>query len=475
MAYGQPPREDGEGQDMEKPFREGDMVTMTLDNLAHGGEAVGRPENFTVFVAGGIPGEEVKVRITEVKKNFGRGKLLEVLKPSPFRIAPPCDVYAGCGGCQLQHVEYQEQLRLKRQIVVDALERIGGLKGVTVHPTLAGHDEGYRNKAQFPLGISASRHGKPQVITGFYAPGTHRIVPNDHCQIQHPLINRVVRETLKVLNEEHVSIYDERSHQGLLRHLLVRVGVMTGQAMLVFVTNGRDLKGAEKMAHRIMAEVPEVVSVLQNINTQRTNVILGPTTRVIAGEEKITDYIGDLRFEISAQSFFQVNTLQSKVLYDQVARYAGLSGQETVLDAYCGIGTISLYLARRAGVVHGIEAVPQAIEDAERNAGLNGIANAFFHTGLVEDVLPRLTKDKLRFDVVVVDPPRKGCEKEVLQVFGETKPERIVYVSCNPTTLARDLAILAEYGYEVAGVQPVDIFSGTYHVETVVLMSRVEK
>lgn len=460
---------------MEKPFREGDLVTMTLDNLAHGGEAVGRPNHFAVFVAGGIPGEEVKVRITEVKKNFGRGKLLEVLKPSPFRITAPCDVYAGCGGCQLQHVTYQEQLNLKRQIVVDAIERIGGLKGVTVHPTLAGDHEGYRNKAQFPLGLSRSQQGKPKIITGFYAPGTHRIVPNDHCRIQHPLINRVVQEALRVLNEEHVSIYDERVHKGLLRHLLVRVGVSTNQAMLVFVTNGKDFKGAEKIAHRIMAEVPELVSVLQNINTQRTNVILGPATQVIAGEEKIIDYIGDLQFEISAQSFFQVNTTQSKVLYDQVVKFAGLRGEEVVLDAYCGIGTISLYLVKNARVVHGIEVVPQAIEDAERNAGLNGIGNAFFYTGLVEEVLPRLTKDGLHFDVVVVDPPRKGCEKEVLQVFGETKPERIVYVSCNPTTMARDLAVLVEYGYEVVEVQPVDMFPGTYHVESVVLMSRMDK
>jgi 23S rRNA (uracil1939-C5)-methyltransferase len=346
------------------------------------------------------------------------------------------------------------------------------LKGVTVHPTLAGDDHSYRNKAQFPLGMSRPKQGKPRIITGFYAPGTHTIVPNEHCRIQHPLINRVVEETLKVLNEEHVSIYDERTHQGLVRHLVVRVGVVTKQAMLVLVTNGKDFRGVEKIAHRIMAEVPELTSVLQNVNTQRTNVILGSTTQVIAGDEKIIDSIGDLQFEISAQSFFQVNTLQSKVLYDQVVRYAGLTGEEVVLDAYCGIGTISLYMARKAGVVHGIEVVSQAIADAERNAGLNGIENVFFHTGLVEEVLPRLAKDALRFDVVVVDPPRKGCEKEVLQVFGETKPERIVYVSCNPTTLARDLAILVEYGYEVVEVQPVDMFPGTYHVETVVLLKR---
>lgn len=453
---------------VEKPVKQGDIITMQLDNLAHGGEAVGRPNNFAIFVAGGIPGEEVRVRITEVKKNFGRGKLLEVLTSSPYRATAPCDVYEGCGGCQLQHVEYAEQLKLKRQIVVDAIERIGGLKGVTVHPTISGAEDGYRNKAQFPLGYK----GKLGIHTGFYAAGSHRIIPNDHCRIQHPLINRIVEATLQVLNAEHVSIYNEELHKGLLRHLLVRIGTVTEEGMLVFVTNGKDFAGMEKIAHRIMAEVPDLKSVLQNINTQRTNVVLGPVTRLVAGAEKIFDYIGDLKFEISAESFFQVNTLQSKVLYDQVLRFARLTDTETVLDAYCGIGTIALYMARHAGVVHGIEMVAQAIEDAERNAQLNDIQNAFFHTGLVEEMLPRLMQDKLAFDTVVLDPPRKGCEKEVLDALGEAKPCRIIYVSCNPTTLARDLAILVGYGYTVHEVQPVDMFPHTYHVECVV---RIEK
>ncbi|MCK4260300.1 MAG: 23S rRNA (uracil(1939)-C(5))-methyltransferase RlmD [Halanaerobiales bacterium] len=459
----------------EKPIKKGEIVTLTFDNLAHGGEVVGRFNNFAIFVVGGIPGEEAKVRITLVKKTFGRGEIVEILKPSPYRINAICEVYSGCGGCQLQHVEYDEQLKLKRQIVVDALERIGGLKDVKVLPTLGSEEIHYRNKAQFPLDISNDKFGKKEIITGFYAPKTHEIIPNQSCDIQHLLIDKVVRKTLQILNEENVSIYNERSHKGQLRHLLVRVGVCTNQAMLVFVTNGVQFKSANKIANKVMAEIPEVVSVMQNINTQRTNVILGKETRLIAGKENIIENIGELKFEISAQSFFQVNTLQTRVLYDQVVKYAELSGSEVVLDAYCGIGTISLYVAQNAGVVHAIEVVPQAIEDAERNALLNGVNNTFFYTGLVEEVLPRLAEDGVRCDIVIVDPPRKGCEKEVLAVFGETQPERIVYVSCNPTTLARDLAILIDYGYEVVEVQPVDMFANTYHVECVVKLVRNSK
>ncbi len=458
----------------EKPIKKGEIVTLTLDNLAHGGEVVGRYNNFAIFIPQGIPGEEARIRITEVKKNFGRGEILEIIKPSPYRINPPCDVYNGCGGCHLQHVEYEEQLKLKRQIVVDSLERIGKLKDVQVLPTLPGDQKFYRNKAQFPLGIKKRKDGKNEIITGFYASKTHEIIPNQACDIQHPIINRILSKTLEILNEENVSVYDEKIHKGLLRHVLIRVGVCTDQAMLVFVTNGVQFKSKDKIALKIMAEIPEVVGVMQNINTQRGNVILGRETHMIAGEDKIIDCIGDLQFEISAQSFFQVNTLQTKVLYDQVVKYAQLDDSQVVLDAYCGIGTISLYLARQAGAVHGIEVIPQAIEDAERNALLNGIENTFFYTGLVEEVLPRLAKE-VKFDTVVVDPPRKGCEKEVLAVFGETQPKQIVYVSCNPTTLARDLAILVEYGYEVMEVQPVDMFPDTYHVECVVLMSCKEK
>lgn len=458
----------------ERPVQKGEIITIELDSLAHGGECVGRVDNFAIFVGGGIPGEKVKVEVTQVKKNFGRGKLIDILEPSPHRMTAPCDVYTGCGGCQLQHIQYDEQLKLKRQIVVDAIERIGKLEGVTVHPTVPSDQNFYRNKAQFPLGVRKGHNGKEEIVTGFYASGTHEIVANTQCDIQHHLINRIVRKTLAILNDKQVSIYNEKAHKGILRHLLVRVGVCTNQAMLVFVTNGKQFPDGEKIAQQVMVEVPELKSVLQNVNTRRTNVILGRETRVLAGDEQIIDFIGELKFEISAQSFFQVNTLQSKVLYDQVVKYAQLSGSEVVLDAYCGIGTISLYLAQQAGVVHGIEVVSQAIEDAERNSAVNGLENTYFYTGLVEEVLPRLTADGVRFDTVVVDPPRKGCEREVLEVFGQTQPDRIVYVSCNPTTLARDLAVLVEYGYQVEEVQPVDMFPHTYHVESIVLLKRKE-
>ena len=460
---------------IDKPIKQGEIITVKLDNLAYGGETVGRVDNFAVFIPGGIPGEEVRVRITQVKKNYARGKLIEVIKPSSFRINAECDAYAKCGGCQLQHIDYPEQLRLKRQIVVDAIERIAGLKDIVVEPTLTGNRTNYRNKAQFPLGLRKNKSSMHKIITGFYATGTHDIIANESCQIQHPLINRIVKRTLQVLNQEKVSIYNEKLHKGLLRHLLVRVGICTNQAMLVFVTNGRNFPKAKKIAKQIMRDVPELISVQQNINTQKTNVILGRTTELVLGEKNIIDYIGEMKFAISAESFFQVNTLQAKVLYDQVVKYAGLTGSEVVLDAYCGIGTIANYLAKHAQVVHGIEVNQQAIRDAEKNAVLNGLDNLFFYTGLVEQVLPRLTKDDLQFDLVVVDPPRKGLHTDVLKVFCDAKPAKIIYVSCNPTTLARDLKVLVEHGYEVNKVQPVDMFPDSYHVETVVLMSRMEK
>lgn len=453
-----------------KPVNKGEIITMKLDNLAYGGDMVGRVDNFAIFVSGGLPGEIVKVKITQVKKNYGRGKLVDIVEPSQYRITAPCDVYTGCGGCQLQHADYQQQLKFKRQIVEDAMERIGGLEDVTVHPPLASDQQFYRNKAQFPLGVQINDKGEEEIVTGFYAPGSHDIIPNDNCQIQHPLINRIVRETLKILNQEGISVYNEELHKGLLRHLVVRVGVCTNQGMLVFVTNGDKFSEGEKIANMLLDRIPELNSVLQNINTQKTNRVMGNRTRLIAGSEKIIDYIGKLKFEISARSFFQVNTLQSKVLYDKVLDYAQLSGEELVLDAYCGIGTISLYLAQQAGVVHGIEVVQEAIKDAEMNSSLNGLENTFFYTGLVEKILPRLVDDGLEFDVVVVDPPRKGCHEDVLKAFGETGPDRIVYVSCNPTTLARDIKELVEYGYRVEEIQPVDMFPHTFHIENVALL-----
>lgn len=460
---------------MEKPIKVGEIIEVELDNLAYGGETVGRFNNFAIFVPGGIPGEKVQIRVEVVKKRYAKGKLLKIIDYSPYRVTANCAVDTECGGCQLEHIDYEEQLRLKQQLVTDAFQRIAGIKNAKILPTIASKRLLYRNKAQFPLGIKKNSQGQEEIITGFYAPGTHQIVPNQDCQIQHPLINRILKKTLRILNDKRVSTYDEVKHRGLLRHLLIRVGVCTNQAMLVFITNGKDFPEGQKVAQKVMEEIPELISVMQNINTQRTNVVLGKESRLILGEAKIIDYIGDLQFSISAQSFFQVNTLQTKVLYDQVLNYAQLSGQEIVLDAYCGIGTISLYLAKEAFAIHGIELNDQAIKDAKQNAALNELKNTFFYTGLVEKCLPLLCQDGVRFDVVVVDPPRKGCHADVLKAFGHTRPKRIVYVSCNPTTLARDVAILLEYGYELVEVQPVDMFPGTYHIETVSKLVRNDK
>ncbi|MCL5045533.1 MAG: 23S rRNA (uracil(1939)-C(5))-methyltransferase RlmD [Actinobacteria bacterium] len=401
-------------------------------------------------------------------------------------------MYEPCGGCQLQHVDYARQLELKAQLVRDALDRIGKLSELKVHPTLgAAHPWYYRNKAQFPVGMAFGGHGnaaagtneaQPRVVAGCYARGTHRIIDTDECYIQHPTNNAILTQARRLIEKYGLAVYDETTGRGLVRHVLARVGTKTAEAMAVIVTNGRSIPRGSEFARELMASVPGLVSVVQNVNTRRTNVILGEETRLLAGRETIEDRIGDLRFKISARSFFQVNPEQTETLYGKALEYAGLTGAETVIDAYCGIGTITLSMARRAEVlarrgghpaerVYGIEEVPEAIEDARENAELNGITNVEFLAGRVEEVAPELYARGVRAEVVVVDPPRKGCEPGVLEAFVSMAPSRIVYVSCNPATLARDLAYLDERGYRTEEVQPVDMFPHTAHVECVALIS----
>jgi 23S rRNA (uracil1939-C5)-methyltransferase len=450
------------------PLRPGQVITVPIHGLGHSGEGVGRYEGLTVFVPGGAPGDTLAAKVVEVKKNYARAALVEVVTPSPDRVAPICPVVAECGGCQLQHIAYPAQLALKRQQVVDALERLGKLEGVTVHPT-AGMAEpwGYRNKAQFPVGARSGR-----VVAGFFAPGTHRIVDIERCDIQHPLGNQIMTAVKELAQRFGVPIYDERTHKGVLRHVLARVGRGTGEAMAVLVTNGPEFPAAQKIAKALMEQVPAVVSVVQNINPEQTNVVLGRKSKVLAGKEHIIDYIGDLEFAISPVSFFQVNPAQTEVLYGKALEYAQLTGSERVLDIYCGIGTISLFLARKAREVIGVEVVPPAIEDARANAERNGIGNARFICGDAAEEMPRLAAEGTPADVIVVDPPRKGCDEPVLQAMADMGPERIVYVSCNPASLARDLAILQGLGYRTVEVQPVDMFPHTSHVECV---SRLER
>lgn len=451
------------------PVQRGETIDLEITGLAHGGDGVGRYEGFAVFVPGAAPGDTLRVRVTEVKKSYARGEAVKVMAPSPHRTEPLCPVYAECGGCQMQHIDYQAQLEYKRRRVEDALRRIGGLGEVTVHPVI-GMDEAwyYRNKTQLPVGAADGK-----LTAGAYARGTHRIVDFEECRIQYPLNNKVLAAARQVLTQYKIPPYDEKSGEGVLRHIIVRTAARTGEALLVLVTNGPALPQGREIAAAIMAQVPELVGVSQNINPDRTNVILGRETKRLAGQATLIDYIGPFSFAISPESFFQVNPAQTEVLYAKTLEYAGLTGRETVIDAYCGIGTISLFLARRAKKVYGIEVVEAAIGDARENARRNGVENAEFIAGEVETVLPQLYAEGIRADVVVVDPPRAGCAESALRVFAAMGPERFVYVSCNPGSLARDLAVMTGLGYTVREVQPVDMFPQTGHVECVVLMSRL--
>ncbi len=451
------------------PVRKGQEIEVVIENLSHDGQGVGRYQGFTVFVPLAVPGDRVRARIISVQKNYARGLLAEVLSPSAIRCTPACGIFAACGGCQLQHLPYREQLEFKRRLVVESLTRIGKLQGVTVHPTLGMEDPWhYRNKAQIPLG----QKGK-KIIAGFYAPGSHRIVDMpEGCRIQHPVTNRILAELRRLIVKYRLSTYSEETGTGLLRHLFVRVGKRTGEAMVVLVINGTQLPKGKDLARELMEAVPQVVSFWLSFNTRQTNLVFGDRFRHLAGKEALTDYIGPFRFDISPRSFFQVNPDQTEVLYSKAVEYAGLTGRETVVDAYCGIGTISLFLAQRAQMVVGIEAVAEAIRDAKANARRNGVKNIDFIAGEVERVLPDLWERGLRPDVIVLDPPRKGCAPTALDTFARMRPDRIVYVSCNPTTLARDLGYLAQRGYEIREVQPVDMFPQTAHVECVMWIQK---
>ena len=450
------------------PVAKNDIVETDITGLTHEGHGVGRVDGFALFIPGALPGERVRVKVVKVKKQYGYGKLLDILSASPHRTEPACPVYARCGGCQWQHLDYAEQLQWKRQQVVDALARIGGLSSVPVHPTIGmAHPWQYRNKAQVPVGLADGR-----VVTGFYAPRSHRVIPMERCGIQHPAAEKVLRAVREWAQRWRIAVYDEERHAGLLRHVVVKTGFATGEVMAILVTNGERVPHVQDLIARLRRAVPGLVSVIQNIQTERTNVIFGERSRVLWGRDVIYDRIGDIRFAISARSFYQVNPLQTEVLYAKAVEYAGLTGRETVIDAYCGVGTISLFLARRARHVYGVEVVPEAVEDARRNAALNGMDNVTFVAGEAETVIPQWAEEGMRADVIVVDPPRKGCDPRLLDAILAMSPPRVVYVSCNPATLARDLKYLAENGYEVQEVQPVDMFPQTVHVECVTWLTK---
>ena len=449
-------------------FRKNDLVTLEIEDCGIDGEGIGKADGFTVFVKDAVIGDTVTAKIIKAKKNYGYGRLMEVLKPSPYRVEPKCEFARQCGGCQLQALSYDQQLVFKTNKVKGHLERIGGFTDIPMEPII-GMDElfHYRNKAQFPVG----RNKEGKIVTGFYAGRTHNIIENRDCALGVAENKEVLDRVIAHMEKYGIEPYNEATGKGLVRHVLIRYGYFTKEVMVCLILNGNKLPKEEQLV-KSLCEIPGMTSITINVNKKHSNVILGEEIRLLWGREYITDRIGDISYQISPLSFYQVNPMQTQKLYAKALEYADLHGQETVWDLYCGIGTISLFLAQKAKFVRGVEIVPAAIENAKENAKLNGLENTEFFVGKAEEVLPReYKKNGVYADVIVVDPPRKGCDETLLETMVEMNPERIVYVSCDSATLARDLKYLCERGYELRKVCPVDQFGMTVHVETVVLLS----
>lgn len=446
------------------PIIKNNEYIVKVNSLGFEGEGVCKIEGFTVFVPGALENEKVKIKIVKINKNFGFGKLIEILEPSKDRIEPSCSIYKRCGGCQLQHLSYEGQLRFKKQRVKDCLERIGKLDNFILHDTLGMENPNrYRNKVQLPVG---KVNGNTAI--GFYAQRSHEIVDMDTCLIQDEAAERAVKAVREWIKKYGVEVYDEAKNTGIIRNVMIRRGFKTNEVMVVLVTRTKELPFKEGLIYLLREAVPEVKSIIQNINGKQTNVILSDKCITLYGTDTISDYIGKFKFNISPLSFFQVNPVQTEVLYGKALEYANLTGNETVFDAYCGTGTITLFLSQKAKKVYGVEIVPEAIENAIVNAKENNVDNVDFIVGESEKVIPDLINKGVKADVVVVDPPRKGCGIELLEAIANSKPERIVYVSCDPGTLARDLRILEDRGYKTMEVQPVDMFPMTSHEECVV-------
>ncbi|MCB7529057.1 23S rRNA (uracil(1939)-C(5))-methyltransferase RlmD [Blautia sp. MSK18_10] len=450
-------------------FRKNDLVTLEIEDCGIDGEGIGKADGFTVFVKDAVIGDTVTAKIIKAKKNYGYGRLMEVLKPSPYRVEPKCEFARQCGGCQLQALSYDQQLVFKTNKVKGHLERIGGFTDIPMEPII-GMDElfHYRNKAQFPVG----RNKEGKIVTGFYAGRTHNIIENRDCALGVAENKEVLDCVIAHMEKYGIEPYNEATGKGLVRHVLIRYGYFTKEVMVCLILNGNKIPKEEQLV-KSLCEIPGMTSITINVNKKHSNVILGEEIRLLWGQEYITDRIGDISYQISPLSFYQVNPMQTQKLYAKALEYADLHGEETVWDLYCGIGTISLFLAQKAKFVRGVEIVPAAIENAKENAKLNGLENTEFFVGKAEEVLPReYKKNGVYADVIVVDPPRKGCDETLLETMVEMNPDRIVYVSCDSATLARDLKYLCERGYELRKVCPVDQFGMTVHVETVVLLSQ---
>ena len=451
-------------------YTKNQIIEVTITDMSETGEGIGKVDGYTLFVKDAIIGDTVKARLTKTKKNYSFARVEEIVVPSDKRVTPVCEYHRQCGGCQIQAMDYSAQLEFKALKVKNDLIRIGGFDEALVESIsepIIGMENPfrYRNKAQYPVGLNKDG----DIIAGFYAGRTHSIIANTNCHLGVKENKEILEAVISCMKENGVKPYDEATGKGVVRHVLIRKGFTTGEIMVCVVINADSLKNSDALVD-MLSKIDGIKSISININKKNTNVILGDKCVTLFGSDTITDYIGDVKFNISPLSFFQVNPVQTKKLYDKALEYADLSGGEMVWDLYCGIGTISLFLAKKAGHVYGIEIVPQAIIDAKENAAINNISNASFYTGAAEDLAPTLNE---RPDVIVVDPPRKGCDEKLLSTILSEKPEKVVYVSCDPATLSRDLKILCGSGeYELKKVCPVDQFPHTTHVETVCLLSK---
>lgn len=450
-------------------MRKDDKITLTIEDLSSEGLGVGHCDGVAFFVKDTIIGDVVEAKVMKMKKTYGYACLTKLLTPSPDRITPPCPVARQCGGCQIQAMSYEAQLRFKEQKVRNNLQRIGKFENPPMEPIIGmSHPFRYRNKAQFPVGLD--REGN--LIAGFYAGRTHSIIKNEDCLLGAEVNREILDIVLSHMKKNKIQPYNEQTGRGLVRHIMTRVGFHTNQIMVCIVINGEDLPGAKQLAEELW-KLPGMTSFTLNINKEKTNVILGQEIRPVRGLTYIEDELDGVRFRLSPLSFYQVNPAQTERLYAKALEYAGLTGKETVWDLYCGIGTISLFLARRAKKVCGVEIIPAAIQDARQNARRNGITNAEFFVGRAEDVLPeKYEKEGISADVIVVDPPRKGCEPTVLSTMVQMSPSRIVYVSCDSATLSRDLKYLRKNGYTLLRCCPVDLFGNSVHVECVTLLQK---
>ena len=449
-------------------WKKNDRIQVKIEDMGDTGEGIGKTDGFTWFVKDAVIGDEVEAKVMKTKKSYGYARLEKIVNASPNRVTPPCPVARQCGGCQLQAMDYEEQLKYKERKIYNNIKRIGGFDEVPMLPVMGMEEPWrYRNKAQFPWGTD--KDGK--IITGFFAGRTHAIIENEDCLLGIEENREILKIIKNHLERYHIRPYDEASHSGLIRHTLIRKGFHTGELMVCQVINGKSLPHQEELTEQLL-KVPGMTSISVNINREQTNVILGNQVINLYGPGYITDYIGGVKYRISPLSFYQVNPVQTEKLYSTALEYAGLTGGETVWDLYCGIGTISLFLAQKAKKVYGVEIVPQAIDDARENARINGMENVEFFVGKAEEVLPReYEKNQVYADVIVVDPPRKGCDEVCLDTIVKMGPKRVVYVSCDSATLARDMKYLAERGYEVVKVRGCDMFPHSTHVETVVLLS----